>query len=138
GYVQDRLVAQRQGDAGADVVAQRHAAQELRSVGTKTFSCRESRGHNRATRMRKRRSMGIIGLVGLRENAIGQRGLDRAAEHIGGDYGSDFLAAIGSSELNGRAPGSQFGARDHRSDGGEYVIFYFLHHLFGSREVPTL
>ena len=81
--------------------------------------------------MRKRRSVGIISLVGLRENAIGQRGFDRTAEHIRGDYRGDLLTAVGSGEPNGGAPRRQLGARDHRSDGIEDVLLYLLHHLFG-------
>ncbi len=130
-FVHELLPAQGHRDARANVVPERDGAQELRAIGGEAFSGGQCRRDDGAARMRERRRVRIVGLVGLGQDAIRERGFDRAAKHIGSDHGGDFLAAVSSGELNGGAAGREFGARNHRGDGVEDVMLRFFRHLIG-------
>src|SRR5262249_56106346 len=72
--------------------------------------------------------VGVVGLVGVRQHAVGERGLDRTAQHVGAHDGRDALAAIAAGELNGGAAGGELRARNHGGEGVGRVGFGFLRH----------
>ncbi len=65
-------------DARADVVTKRHRAQEARPVDAELLAGRERRGHDGAARMRARGIVRIVGLVRMRHDAVGERGVARS------------------------------------------------------------
>ncbi len=68
--------AQRLGEARADVVTQCHGAQERSAAGHLALCHRERRRDYAAARVRERRSVRVVRLVGVREHAARQSGID--------------------------------------------------------------
>ena len=50
-------------------------------VDAELLAERQRRRHDRAARMRVRRAVRVVGLVGMRQHAVGERRLDRAAHN---------------------------------------------------------
>ena len=136
--VHEVLAAKRHGNARADVIAESDGAQKLRPADAESFSRRQRRGHHGAARMRQRRRVRIVGFVGLREHAIGERGFDRPAEDIRADHRGDFFAAVRPRELNGGATGGKIGTGDHGGERIEEVILHLLDNFFRERTRASL
>ena len=100
--------AQRGGHARADIVAQRHGAQKLPAADVEPFASRERSGNRSASRMRLRRRMRIVGLVGMRQHPVGERGLDRPAQDVRTGDGRDPVAFVGAGEVDRETAGRQF------------------------------
>ena len=84
--------AERERHARTDVVAERDGAKQPRAVDAELLARGERRRHHRAAGMRMRRRVRIVGLVGVREHAVGHRGFDRTAQQVGRRDGRDLLA----------------------------------------------
>ena len=89
----------------SDVVAKRHCAQEVRPADTKPFPRRKGGRHYRATWMRLRRSVRIVGFVGMSQHAIRHCRLDRATYNFRGKHRRDLFATVGAGKLQRCAPG---------------------------------
>ena len=111
------------GDARADVVAERHGAQEVRAVDAELFAGRESGRHDGRTGMRLRGRMRIVGFIGMRQHPIGEGGFDGAAHCGGRSYRRHFVAGVFQSEADRKAPGREFGAGDHGGERIQDVLF---------------
>lgn len=121
---------QRGQETRPDVVAQGHGAQELDVADAELLTDRQSRGYHIAARMP---AIGprVIGFVGMSQAAIGKRRFYGTAKHLRSSYGSDLLASIRGSETDGRTPGWQFRAGDHRAERVPNVLLGFLDELSG-------
>ena len=84
---------QGQGEAAADVVAERDRAQELIALRMLAFAHRPRCGHDAASRVNERRRVRIVGLVGVREHAIDECRIDRVRQKAAADYGGLLRAA---------------------------------------------
>ena len=91
------------GEPRSDIVAERDSAQKTRAVDSEFFAGRERGWNHGAARMRLGGRMGIVGLVGMSQKTVGKRRFNRAAQDLRTRDRADFLAAIGSRELNGKA-----------------------------------
>ena len=114
--VRQRLVpraAQAHRDARADVVAERDRAQEVRPVDAESLAERQRGGDHRAAGVRARWAVGVVGLVGVREHAVGERGLDRPAERRGRRRPSP--SACRRSLARTRSPRARAAAQRRRS-----------------------
>ena len=114
--------------AAADVVAERHRAQQRRAVAPLALGHGKRRRNNAAARMRLRRRMRVIGLVGVGEHAVRQRGIggsgdDRAADHAGLADATERLY-IRDRLLSRRKARSG----DHRRNRVEQVMLGLLRH----------
>src|SRR5260370_14599728 len=96
-----RLAAQSHREAGPDIVAERHRAQEMRAIYTEPLPGREGSGHYRATGMRLRGGVRVVGLVGVSQHPVDEGCFNRAAQNIRGDNRGDFLTTIGANEADG-------------------------------------
>jgi hypothetical protein len=155
--------AEAHGHARTDVVAERHRAQQPCAVDAALLADRERRRYHGAARMRQRRGMGIVGLVGMRQHAVSERRLDRTREQVAADdggharatlaseasgqrgyfmsaraghspgLGSSARAAVALDESDRGLAGQKRHARDHGGDGVEYVVLALLDHVVGQR-----
>ena len=116
-------------DAGADVVTERHGAQQRRPAGAFALAHGECGRHNRTTGVAERRCVRIIGLIGVTQHAVGERrsggGGDDAAA---GDYGLCF-AAQRFGIRDGFAARQQARTGHHRRQGVEHMVFGFFQHF---------
>ena len=80
-------ISSRHREARADVVAERDGAQEPRAIDTATLTEGKRGGHDRGTRMRLRRPVRVVGLVGVRERAVDERGGAGVESKVGTDHG---------------------------------------------------
>ena len=129
----ERRNAEAHGDARPDVVAERHRAQEMPSVDAERFAHGERRRHHRAAGMGQRGGVRVVGLVGVRKHAVGERRLDRAAQHVAARHGGDALAAIAAGEFYGGAAGGELRARNHGRERVERVVFGLLRYVVRQR-----
>ena len=121
--------------AGADIVTKRHRAQEPRPVNAKLLPCCESRGHDGAARMRARGIVGIIGLIRVCHDAIGERGVARSSrERRADDRGSPFSGMRGGIAQR-RLSGQQLRSRNHRCQRVEQMVLGVLGGLGGKHPV---
>jgi hypothetical protein len=130
--------AETHGDAWPDVVAERYRAQEMRPVDAERFADGERRRHHGAAGMGQREGVRVVGLVGVRQHAVGERRLDRTAQHIGAHHGRDALAAIAAREPYGGTAGEELRARHHRGEGVEHVVLHFLRHVVRQRPLARV
>ena len=89
--VRDPAAATAASSARADVVAEHHGAQEVRAARAELLAERQRRRHDVAARMPRARQR-VVGLVGMRHRAVGERRLDRAAHDGVADDRRHFLA----------------------------------------------
>src|SRR5919109_3676468 len=68
--------------AAANVISQRHGTQECRTTSSVTLGHCQRRWHDATSRMRERRRMRVIGLVGVSEHAVRQSGIDGGGEDL--------------------------------------------------------
>src|SRR6202035_4834975 len=94
-------------DARADVVPKSDRAYKLGAGDCKQLSCGKARGDNGNSGMRAGWTMRVVGLIGMREDTVGECGLDGAAYNVGSHNGGNLLAPIAASKLDGGAPGRQ-------------------------------
>ena len=130
--------AERRGDARAHVVAKRHGAQKMGPADAELFACRERRGNGRATRMRMRGRVRIVGFIGMREHPVRHRGFQRTAHDVRGRDRRHVLALVRRGGFQRDAAGRQIGARDHGSKSIEDMIFGVLDHVGGERALASL
>jgi hypothetical protein len=122
-------------DARANVVAEGNGAYEMHAADPELFSSGQRGGDNIAARM-PASGPGIIRLVGVSEDPVGQRRLDGPAQDIRTNHHRNLLAAISAGETDGRAPRRQFGAGNHGRECIEDVVFCFFDHVNGKLQVP--
>ena len=122
---------ERQIDAAADVVAERHRAQERSAVAPLALGHRKCRRHDRAAGMAQRRRVRIVGLVGVTEHAVGERSIDRGGHETAADDRRLFRAAERLDVRNRFFAGQEPRARDHRRQRVEHVVLGLLGDLFG-------
>ena len=121
--------------ARADVVAERDRAQEVHARRAELLAERERGRHRRAARMRARRAVRVVGLVGVRQHPVRERRLDRAAHKIGSGDRRHGLPAVAARKRDRRAPRRQAGPRDHRGDRVQNVVLGLLEHRLRQRAV---
>ena len=91
--------------------------------------------------MRLRRPVRVVCFVGVREDAVDERGIHRSGEDVRPDDRGHGAARLGARERKRGAAGRQLGARHHGRDRVEDVVLRFLGDLrrkravFGSRHV---
>jgi hypothetical protein len=108
--------AHRHDHPGPDVVAESHGAKKARAVDPKFLADRECCGHDRAAGMRTRGVVGIIGLVGMRHDAVGERSIGRCSrKHRAGDSRSTLSTVCADIAL-GRLARQQFRSGDYRRE----------------------
>ena len=61
----------------SDVVAKRHGAKQSRAVDAEFLSQRQRCRHHRAARMGARFIVRVVGFIGVRHDAVGERGIER-------------------------------------------------------------
>ena len=122
---------QRQRQAAAHIVAQRHGAQQLRAVAVLAFAHRQRGGHHATARMRERRRVRIVGLVGVSQHAVGQRRVFRRGHKLAADDHRLLGAAQRLDVRNRRAPRWQTRTGDHGRHGVEHMVLGALDHFFG-------
>jgi hypothetical protein len=70
----------------ANVISQRHGAQEFLATSVLALGHRERRWHNPATLVRERRRVRVVGLVGMSEHAVREGGVDGGSEDFAADH----------------------------------------------------
>jgi hypothetical protein len=124
--------------AHAEIVTERHGAQEMRAVNAECLRDGKCGRRDSAPRMRPTRAVVIVGLVGLSQCSVYDRGLDRAAERVGRDNRRDFPATIGTRKLQGLASGRQFGSGDHGGESVQHMILCLFDNLGRDRPAAGL
>ena len=122
--------------ARADVVAQRHRAQEVHTADPKLLAGGQGCGNNRNTWVRAGGAVRIVGLVGMSQHAVRQCGLDWTAHDIRCHDGRDLFASISTHKLDRCASRRQLGTRNHRSQSIKDVVFGLLYHIAGQSAAP--
>ena len=79
------LAEHRQDDARADVVTERHGVEQRRAVTAQLFGRRECRWHDRAARMPTPGIVRVVGLIRMRCDTVGKRGLERRSSERSAD-----------------------------------------------------
>ena len=87
--------------------------------------------------MRLRRRMRVVGLVGMREHPVGQRGLDRPADDVRRGDGRDPLAAIRARELDRELAGRQLGPEIMAASVSRIMCLVFSTTASGSAREPA-
>ena len=86
--------AERQQEAAAHVVAERHGAQQLGAGPAVPLGHGERGRHDGAAGMRLGHRLEVVGLVGVGEHAVGERGVDGGGAQIRGQHGRLRRAAL--------------------------------------------
>ena len=86
--------------AAADVVAERHGSDEIGSRSTLSLRHGERGGNHRASRMRLRNRLEIVGFVRMRAHAIRERSVDRGGPDVSRDDRRFCNAALCASVPN--------------------------------------
>jgi len=84
----------RHDDARADVVTERHGPEQAGAIDAVDLADRERRRHRRAAGMRTRFIVRIVGFIGMRHHAIGERGIDGCGSQSRSDDGDGAVAAM--------------------------------------------
>ena len=106
--VRQKLIRrQRHRQPATDVVAQRDCTQQRHAVAPLALADRQRRRHDAAARMRQRRRVRVIGLVGVRQHAIGERGICRRSDDAAADDARLAGAAQGFHVRNRASAGQQ-------------------------------
>ena len=121
--------------ARADVVAERHRTQQLAPGDAGRLPHRQRGRHDRRARVRLRRSVRVVGLVGVREHAVDERGLHRAGQQRRADDGRDRTSRFGAGKCQCGAARRELGSGHHRGHGVEQVVHRLLEHLGGQRAI---
>ena len=121
-------------DARADIVAEGYGAEERLAGGVLALGHGEGRGDDGASRMRERRGVRVIGLVGVRQHAVGHGGVDGGGDDVRTDDGSLRDASLGADKVDGGLAGLESRAGDHGRDGVQDVMLRLLQHR--GREGP--
>ena len=126
-----RHCAESHGDARSDVIAERDGAEEPCPVDAELFAGGECGGDDGASGMRLRWRMRVVGFVGMGQHAVGERGLDGAANDVGGGDGGHFLAGMRARKLQRDASWREIDAGDHGRKRVEDVVFGFFDNVIG-------
>src|SRR5882762_2264591 len=118
-------------NARPDVVAESYSSYEMRSADCKLFASRKCSRNDGYAGMRAGRTVGVIGFVGMCENAISEGGLDRATYNFGGYNRGDLLSAVGTGKLERPPTGGQSGTGDHGSKRVQNMLFGFFDDVVG-------
>ena len=73
-----------------------------------------------------RRRVRVVCFIRMRQHAVDESGVDRAAQDVRADHRSRFLRVVGAGELDGDLRRRQLDARDHRGHCVENVMLCFL------------
>ena len=79
--------------------------------------------------------MRIVGLVGVRQHPVGERRLDRAAQHVRARDRRHRRAAIAAREADRGAARSELRTGDHGGERVEHVVLGLLDHVGGQRPI---
>ena len=92
--VSEELVGiERQREPAADVVTECDCAQQRAPAAAYTLGDRQRRRHHAAARMRERARVRIVGLVGVRKHAVGERCIVHRGQEMAADDASLTRAA---------------------------------------------
>ncbi len=120
--VAERGAAHRHHHPRADVVAQRHRAQQPRAVDGAGLAHRQRRRHHGRAGMRTRLVVRVVRLVRMRHHPVGQRRVGgRGREPRARDRRGALAGGGADIALRGLARG-ELGAGDHRGEGVEEVV----------------
>ena len=94
---------QAHGHARSNIIAERHGAKEVNAIDAELLPSGERSRHYRSAGMRAGRAVGIVGFIGMSEDAICECCFDGAAHHLGGNYGRNLLSTVRLGKLQSRA-----------------------------------
>ena len=124
--------------AAADVVTERDRGEQLRSRSALALGHREGRGHDGAAGMSFGHRLEVVGLVGVREHAVDQRGVDGRGHDIGGDDGRFRDAALRPRVADRHLSGFETGSRHHRRQRVQNAMPGFPCHVRREAALPRL
>ena len=130
--------AERPEPAAAEIVAERHAADQVGSRPVVALADGQGRGHDRCAWMGLRHRIGIVSFVGMGGHRIRQHRVHGRCPDVGGKHGRFGYAALGPDVANRHLSGLEAGARDNRGEGIENAMFRGLHDRRGQRAVARL
>ena len=122
----------------ADVVTERDRGEQLRSRSAIALGHREGRGHDGAAGMSFGHRLEVVGLVGVREHAVDQRGVDGRGRDIGGKDGRFRDAALRAGEADRHLSGFETGSRHHRRQRVQNAMPGFPCHVWREASLPRL
>ena len=124
---------ERHDEAGADVVAQHQRAQQARAVAVRQLGRRQRRRNDRAAGMEAAAGVRIVGLVGVRAHAVGERRIDRRGDDPAAHHRGLPAAALRAHIRDRPSPGRQPRARHHGGERIQEVALRLLRDLLGQR-----
>ena len=119
----------------ADVVTERHCAQQRRAASSFALRHRQGSGDNAAAGMSQRRRMRVVGFVGVREHAVGQCGVYDGRNEVTADHRCFFDPAEGFDIGDGFHARRETRSGNHCRDGIEDVVLGLFDHR--RRERPA-
>jgi len=66
--------------------------------------------------------VGVVGLIGMSHDAIGKRRIDGRRQRLTADHSRFWGASLSLNVSDGKAPGWQHGAGNHRRNGIEDMM----------------
>jgi len=122
----ETLHAQRVRDARAHIVAEHHRAQQRRAAAPFALGHRQRGRHDAAAGVHQRQVVSIVGLVGMRVHAVGQRRIDRRGHDAAADHAGFGRASLRRRKLDRPAARQQSRARHDRRQRVEQMVFRAL------------
>jgi hypothetical protein len=117
--------------AGADVVAERHGAQQVLPVAPRELARGQRRRHRAAAEMNRADRIGVVGFVGMGRHGVGERRIDGGRHDAGADHHRLGLAAKAVHIAGGEISGLETRAGHHRGQGIEHMQLGPDHDLGG-------
>src|SRR5882762_8186248 len=108
------------------------------SADAELLACCEGGRNESAAGVRASGGEVIVGFIGMGKLAIGEGGLDGAAENSRCDYCGSLRAPVSAGEVEGNAAGRQLGTGDHGGEGIENMMFGFEQDVVGKGTVAGL
>ena len=128
-----RQAAERHCDPRANVVAQRNSAQHASAVDSKLLARGQRRGDGRATGMRLRRCVRIVGFIRVRQHPVEHSRFNGSAQEIRSHYSGCLFSRVSFRHCQRNLAGRQISARDHRRERVQDVMFGFLDYFYRER-----
>ena len=124
--VEKILTAEGQAGARASVIADRHGFQKFKAASALAFGHGEGGGHRRTAGMGQRKRVRIIGLIGMRRHAVGQRRLHSVGADGGAKHAGLFAPALASRISDRLDAGLHLGAGQDGGEGVQDVVLGFF------------
>jgi hypothetical protein len=121
------LGIERHGRARADVVAQRHGANEIAPAKVALLGNRQGGGNDGATGMKPAAEMGIVGLVGMPRHAVGQGRIRRRKKKRNADDGRLLRTPCPLDEAGGEPAGAETRTGQDRGQSVQDMLFRLRH-----------